>query len=418
MSDIFYERHQKQELDEVRSFLLRNKHHLGEGLFSKYFPELYKDISKITFPFETKKFSQKLYHVLNMDAGRWELGLCKICGKRCDFKNFSIGYSQYCCCKCAGSDPEVNKKNRETNIRLHGKDYAQKRSRKGIETKSKFSKDRWTEIDEKRKSTKFEKYGDKNYNNNRKQQKTMLKKYGGVGFSSKQILEKYKRTLEERYGDVNYRNNEKHNKTCLEKYGVEFYSKTEEWKEKSKITSLTKFGEEHFTKTEEFREIMRNKHDEIQNKTHNTKNKNKTFNTSSIEEQIEGYFINTNIGYIRQYHSNLYPFNCDFYLPEYDLYIEINAFWTHGKHPFNPLNVDDIKTLNEWVSKCKIKENGRKNQYFNAIEVWTKRDPSKREKVKENKLNYLEIFSNSLDDCINTINNYIKNNLLCQKLVH
>lgn len=418
MGDYFYELHTEKELCEVKSFLLEHIHYLGEGLFSKYFPELYNDISKISFPFEIKKFSQKLYHILNMDVGKWELGVCKMCGKRCSFRNFSVGYSPYCCCKCAGSDPEVNKKNKETNIRLHGEDYAEKRCKKGIETKSKFSKEKLIEIDKKRKNTKFEKYGDENYNNSKKQQKTMLEKYGGVGFSSKQIFEKYKKTLENRYGDINYRNNEKHNKTCLEKYGVEFYSKTEEWKEKSKITSLTKFGKECFTKTEEFREIMKNKHDEIQKKTYDTKNKNKTFNTSSIEEQIEEYLKNNNIGYLRQYHNDLYPFNCDFYLPKYDLYIEINAFWTHGKHPFDPLNDDDMKTLNEWISKCVVKENGRKNQYFNAIEVWTKRDPSKRKKVEENKLNYLEIFSNSFDVCINTINNYINNNLLCQKSAH
>ena len=77
-----------------------------------------------------------------------------------------------------------------------------------------------------------------------------------------------------------------------------------------------------------------------------------------------------------------------------------------------------MNILNEWISKCVVKENGRKNQYFNAIEVWTKRDPSKRKKAEENKLNYLEIFSNSFDVCINTINNYINNDLICQKLVH
>lgn len=155
MGDCFYELHTEKELCEVKSFLLEHIHHLGEGLFSKYFPELYNDISKISFPFEIKKFSQKLYHILNMDVGKWELGVCKMCGKRCSFKSFSIGYSSYCCCKCAGSDPEVNKKNKETNIRLYGEDYAEKRSRKGIETKSKFLKEKLIEINKKKKKHKI-----------------------------------------------------------------------------------------------------------------------------------------------------------------------------------------------------------------------------------------------------------------------
>ena len=80
---------------------LKNIHYLGEKLFSKHFPELYKDISQITFPFPIKKFSQKLYHMVNMDIGVWKLGLCKMCGRRCDFRNFNIGASAH------GLGPEV-----------------------------------------------------------------------------------------------------------------------------------------------------------------------------------------------------------------------------------------------------------------------------------------------------------------------
>ena len=56
----FYKVHPQLEMDEVKLFLLKNIHYLGEKLFSKHFPELYKDISQITFPFPIKKFSQKL----------------------------------------------------------------------------------------------------------------------------------------------------------------------------------------------------------------------------------------------------------------------------------------------------------------------------------------------------------------------
>ena len=116
MMKSFYDIHPKSEMDEVKNFLLQNPHHLSEGLFSKYFPKLYKDISTIIFPFIIKKFSQKLYHMVNMDINKWELGMCKICGQRCYFKNFVIGYTVYCCPKCAGSDSEVNEKNKQKTI--------------------------------------------------------------------------------------------------------------------------------------------------------------------------------------------------------------------------------------------------------------------------------------------------------------
>ena len=366
MSDCFYELHTEKELCEVKSFLLEHIHHLGEGLFSKYFPELYNDIFKISFPFEIKKFSQKLYHVLNMDVGKWELGLCKICGKRCSFKNFSIGYSSYCCCKCAGSDPEVNKKNRETNIRLHGEDYAEKRSRKGIETKSKFSKEKLIEINKKRKNTKFEKYGDENYNNSKKQQKTMLEKYGGVGFSSKHIMEKYTKTMEDKYGDVNYRNKER---------GIDT------------IKKLHRIWKENFNDSSPL--------------------------VSSNEIKIYDFLLERfgNDDVFPQYKSDLYPFFCDFYIKSIDLYIEINGHPTHGKHPFNQGDENDISFLN------RIKK--KNTPFYNKfIEVWTERDVLKRKTAFENGLNLLEIFSNDFFECKNIINNHINKNLICQKLVH
>ena len=134
---------------------------------------------------------------------------------------------------------------------------------------------------------------------------------------------------------------------------------------------------------------------EFKIKSYNTKKKNHTFNTSHIEEEIYNYFIKNNIKIIRQYKSDLYPFLCDFYLPDYDLYIEIQGNWTHGRHPFDENNQDDINILNMWKEKSK-----NSLYYINAIEVWTKRDVKKRNISKQNNLNYLEIFSDNIETCI------------------
>lgn len=80
-----------------------------------------------------------------------------------------------------------------------------------------------------------------------------------------------------------------------------------------------------------------------------TKLKNKTFNTSKIEElyykQFCDIFGEENI--LRQYKEERYPFNCDFYIKSQDLFIEINYYWTHGPHPFDCSSEEDLSRLEQ-----------------------------------------------------------------------
>lgn len=76
----------------------------------------------------------------------------------------------------------------------------------------------------------------------------------------------------------------------------------------------------------------------------------------------------------------LYPINT---------YIELQGFWSHGKHPFDSKNQNDIDLVNKW--KQKINEG---HYLYNAsLDTWTVRDILKRNKAKENNLNYIEIFN-------------------------
>lgn len=351
----FYDVHPKSEMDEIKTFLLQHHHYVGEKLFSKYFPEIYKDVSCIFFPFKIKKFSQILYHMVNMDIDVWKLGLCKICGKRCDFRNFNIGYLSYCCPKCAGADPEVNAKHKQTNILLHGEDYGHKRSLKSAQTFKSLGEEAEIKKKEKRRQTKLFKYGDETYNNSLKQQQTMIRKYGGVGFASKIIMNKYLHTLEEKYHDTKYRNMSKNRETIKRLYNL--------WKAKYPISNPK---------------------------------------TSLIEIQVYDFLIDLfgqdNI--IPQYKSEKYPFYCDFYIKSLDLYIEVLGHPSHGTHPFDKTNIEDINCLNEYKTK-------HTKYYDKIIEVWTVRDVKKRTIAKRNNVKLLEIFTNNLDECKNIINTYI-----------
>lgn len=122
-----------------------------------------------------------------------------------------------------------------------------------------------------------------------------------------------------------------------------------------------------------------------------TKRKNGTFTTSKPEKYIKQLLENKFSKVHYQYKSNLYPYNCDFYIEDIDLYIEYNGNWTHG---FMPYIKDDEKCkqqLSKWLEKACYSK-----YWQTAVTVWTKSDVEKLQTFKRNNLNY-KIFYNYID---------------------
>lgn len=124
-----------------------------------------------------------------------------------------------------------------------------------------------------------------------------------------------------------------------------------------------------------------------------TKKKNGTYIKSIIEDKcyfvLESIFGSGNI--IRQYTDDRYPYNCDFYIPSLDLFIEINGTWTHQNHPFSS-SAEDLSILENWSNRSDS------DYYKNAIYTWTELDVNKEIAAKSNKLNYIRIYpENTLD---------------------
>lgn len=165
---------------------------------------------------------------------------------------------------------------------------------------------------------------------------------------------------------------------CMKKFGVKCACQQ---REKVKQTCIKRYGTPY---------PLNNPI--IQEKRQATLKKHNTFNTSKAEENI--YKLLTHIygknDVLRQYKCNRYPWHCDFYILSKDLFIELQGYYTHGKHPFNPNNNEDIKRLNKLKEKY---QTGQHPQYKNAIITWTKGDVLKRNKAKDNNLNYIEIFN-------------------------
>lgn len=192
----------------------------------------------------------------------------------------------------------------------------------------------------------------------------------------------------------------------MNSYGVEHYMKTSEGREKARInillperqkkihdTMFEKYGVYSFLESDVFKSNIK----QYLKKSWKTKHKNGTFNTSKPEQtmrlMLKRIFGEDDVLY--QYNSDRYPFNCDFYIKSLDLYIELNASWTHGGHFFDENNPDDIIQLDEW--KTRAREKGSR-YYHSAIDTWTYRDLLKLQTALDNNLNYLVFWRNDLTD--------------------
>ena len=325
--------------------------------------------------------------------------------------------------------PENIKKFVDTNRKRWGNDNYGNR-KKAKQTKlERYGNEKYINV-EKIKRTKLERYGDENYTNKEKAKITNLERYGvEYTFQSKIIQEKIKRTNLEKYG-VDYLFKDKkiqekiHNNLCekyrsswnlekcketwMNKFGVDNPFKSDNVKEKIKNTCLERYGANSWSSSE----IGRKKiseigfDNEIQNKKLITFKKNNSFKTSKPEEECYNLLKEKYPDTIRQYRSEEYPFNCDFYIPSIDTYIEYQGSDLHGFHPFNRNNIDDINRLNnlkERSYKIKKEKNRKKTRYDFSIYTWTDLDVRKRNIAKENHLNYLEFFS------LNELKEWLKN---------
>lgn len=163
----------------------------------------------------------------------------------------------------------------------------------------------------------------------------------------------------------------------LKLYGVKYSWESAALRSKMQATMLQRYGASCYAQSDEYKQNV----DVIQSKINATKRKNGTFNTSSIEEHIKALKI-----FESQYNKDVrYPYLCDFYDKDRDLFIEVNASWTHGHHWYDA--VQDADVCNKW------KEKSNESQYYAcALAVFTKHDVEKRNIARSNDLNYVTLW--------------------------
>lgn len=249
--------------------------------------------------------------------------------------------------------------------------------------------------------------GQKHPDTRQKMINTNLDKFGVTNpFGSKQIRDKIKQTNKERIGVENpfqqknvqlkARTNshtkeaeQKRQSTNLEKYGNKYHIASKEIRQKSINTYQEKYG---VTNAYSIPKI----HTKAVQNSLNYHDDNG--NDSSWEAKLYNALVEHNIEFKQHYNKDIrYPYQCDFYLPKTDTFIEINGFWMHGSHWFDKNSNSDIATLNLWKEKAKTSK-----MYKVAINVWTKSDIEKRECAIKNNINYIVLWT------LNDIDNYIK----------
>ena len=278
------------------------------------------------------------------------------CSLECGFKLRTQHIKETCQEKygvsnCFASD-EKKQKIKETNLKRYGVDNPHK-NKQIIEKTRNTCLERYgvlngggtPEAIKKIKQTKFERYGDENFVN----------------------VEKCKQTKFEKYGNPNYTNMDKNIKTCKAKYNVDYWFQSIEYKSNIK---------------------------EYQRKARQTKIKNNTLVNSKLESMAYNL--------LKKYFSDIkcqwkddekYPYNCDFYIPEIDTWIEIQGFVTHGPEQFDENNIEHLEKVSILKQKNMAHKTPNKNLYFAIIKCWTELDVEKRNTAKRNNLNYKEFWN-------------------------
>lgn len=165
---------------------------------------------------------------------------------------------------------------------------------------------------------------------------------------------------------------------------------TDAYKNKITNTLLERYGVDNAFKAD-FVKVQCNT-PEVVKKRFNTMKENNTIRSSKLEDKYYKKLLKLfGDDVIRQYKDYRYPYACDFYIKSLDLFIEIQGLWTHGPHPFNKDNPEDLMLKEQWELKAK-----ESAFYVNALETWCERDVTKLNSIIENNLNYIFIYNDEI----------------------
>lgn len=207
----------------------------------------------------------------------------------------------------------------------------------------------------------------------------LLEKYGVENISqSEAVIERRRQTNLARYGATSYAGSPEGKArieaTMLERYGAKNFMQSDAVK--ARRMQQEQFGADHYTRSAEY-------------------SRNHTFNASGGEdllyERLTAVFGDGQV--IRQYQDERYPYACDFYVKDRDLFIELNASWTHGGRWWQQDSSWCRRQKAVWQDKAALHA-----FYKQALDTWLMRDTAKRAAAELGRLNYLVFWDADLKD--------------------
>ena len=400
--------------------------------------------SKSIFNCVKNKYSLKnlseLFYLLENKQDLKNLHIFCKCGNKNNFLNRNRGYCNYCSTKCSNSDQKKKLVTEENNLKKYGVRHTFQSNNNKIKSEEtmlkKYGKKHFTNP-QKAKNTRL---NDIDKNGLNSYQRSVIKTINtgksnidNNGYNSfKRGSLKAQNTKEKRYGSKNYTNYEKHKRTCIEKYNnpgytnrdkakntmlnnidssglngyQRVYKKVQETKilkyndknynnrPKAENTCLIRYNNKTFLGSKNHLDLYKNPEfvKNVQYKKYQTRKKNNSFNDSDPEDKCYLRLLTKFPDAIHHYSTdNRYPFECDYYIPSLDLFIECHFSQFHQGRHFNiNSKYDWIKLLCLELNALRINksENNRKNQYENMIYTWADLDVRKLEALKKNNLNY------------------------------
>ena len=137
-----------------------------------------------------------------------------------------------------------------------------------------------------------------------------------------------------------------------------------------------------------------------------TKHRRGTFKnagSSMIEDRLGDILRSMYSNVLEQYQDaryareNGYKFRCDYYLPDEDVFIELNASYYHDNHPFDSTSSEDVEAAD-------LLKNSQKKWEREKYDTQCVRDTEKQLIAVKNNLKYLQIYpENTLEQnkCFN-----------------
>ena len=161
--------------------------------------------------------------------------------------------------------------------------------------------------------------------------------------------------------------------TMIERYGVGFPMQSSEMSARIRATMKRLYGVEYAIQSPVFmRKMWASKlanghagHSRVEDALH--ERLVRLFGADDVCREYDGDFR--------------YPYHCDFYIKSRDLFIELNAFGSHGSHWFGSWWLDAFlleQAQAAGTSVCAYNDR-----------TWTQSDVKKRETARKNKLNYI-----------------------------